>query len=99
MSEIDDIFIRKILDSRGNPTVEIDVYGEEGFGRFASPSGASTGMYEAQAIPKGGIDKAIELFEAEIIPQVVGISLLIELSFLNGRDKLGNYEVTSLLTY
>ncbi len=95
MSEIDDIFIRKILDSRGNPTVEIDVYGEEGFGRFASPSGASTGMYEAQAIPKGGIDKAIELFEAEIIPQVVGISLFDQedLDLLLGDlDGTGNFE-------
>ena len=48
MSEIIDVIAREILDSRGNPTVEVEVLTEEGFiGRAAVPSGASTGKYEA----------------------------------------------------
>jgi len=48
MSLIDGIFAREILDSRGNPTVEVDVMLESGYwGRAAVPSGASTGEYEA----------------------------------------------------
>ena len=48
MSEIADIYARQVLDSRGNPTVEVDVYLESGaFGRAAVPSGASTGKREA----------------------------------------------------
>ena len=48
MSVILDIKARQILDSRGNPTVEVDVFLEDGaFGRAAVPSGASTGAYEA----------------------------------------------------
>ena len=48
MDFISSIFAREILDSRGNPTVEVDVYLESGaFGRFAVPSGASTGEHEA----------------------------------------------------
>ena len=48
MSEIIDIRAREILDSRGNPTIEVEVLTEEGaLGRAAVPSGASTGKYEA----------------------------------------------------
>ncbi|MEM9881066.1 MAG: phosphopyruvate hydratase, partial [Pseudomonadota bacterium] len=48
MSTIHDITAREILDSRGNPTVEVDVELDDGaFGRAAVPSGASTGAYEA----------------------------------------------------
>ena len=48
MTIICEIHLRKILDSRGNPTIEADVYAETGFGRAAAPSGASTGSYEAK---------------------------------------------------
>lgn len=47
MSKIKKIIGRQILDSRGNPTIEVDVYTTNGFGRAAIPSGASTGIYEA----------------------------------------------------
>lgn len=54
MSSIIDIFAREILDSRGNPTVEVDVTLEDGsFGRAAVPSGASTGAYEAVELRDG----------------------------------------------
>ena len=57
MSIITDVYAREILDPRGNPTVEVDVYLEDGsFGRAAVPSGASTGAFEAvelrMAMPK-----------------------------------------------
>ena len=51
MSKIVDVFSRQIMDSRGNPTVEVDVYLESGaFGRAAVPSGASTGEHEAMVL-------------------------------------------------
>ena len=54
MSEIIDVIAREILDSRGNPTVEVEVLTEEGFiGRAAVPSGASTGKYEAVELRDG----------------------------------------------
>lgn len=58
MSEIIDIRAREILDSRGNPTVEVEVLTEEGFfGRAAVPSGASTGKYEAVELRDGDKDR------------------------------------------
>ena len=53
MSEIIDIIAREILDSRGNPTVEVEVLTEEGYvGRAAVPSGASTGKYEGSGVER-----------------------------------------------
>ena len=55
MTAIIDIHARQILDSRGNPTVEVDVLTENGFlGRAAVPSGASTGEHEAVELRDGG---------------------------------------------
>ena len=52
---IKDIHAREILDSRGNPTIEVEVTTEEGYiGRAAVPSGASTGIYEAVELRDGG---------------------------------------------
>jgi enolase len=54
MSSIIDVFARQILDSRGNPTIEADVFTEDGgFGRAAVPSGASTGIHEAVELRDG----------------------------------------------
>jgi enolase len=52
--EIEKIHAREILDSRGNPTIEVDVYTGCGFGRAAVPSGASTGVHEALELRDGG---------------------------------------------
>ena len=71
---IEDITLRRILDSRGNPTVEADVTTSSGFGRAAAPAGASTGMHEAQAWPEGGVAAAIELARQEVLPQLLGLS-------------------------
>lgn len=72
MTTIKDLSIRKILDSRGNPTVEVDVCTAHGFGRFSAPSGASVGTYEVMSFPKGGVDNAINFFKTTVIPKLVG---------------------------
>ncbi|HCC68432.1 MAG TPA: phosphopyruvate hydratase [Nitrospiraceae bacterium] len=81
MSEIADIFAREILDSRGNPTIEVDVILESGaYGRAAVPSGASTGKREAIELrDKGkryhgrGVQKAVRNVTEEIAPNLKGI--------------------------
>lgn len=81
MSAITDIIAREILDSRGNPTIEVEVLTEEGyFGRAAVPSGASTGKYEAVELRDGdaerylgkGVQKAVENVEEIIADHLVG---------------------------
>jgi len=81
MSIITDIFAREILDSRGNPTVEVDVYLEDGsFGRAAVPSGASTGAFEAVELRDGdksrylgkGVEKAVSNVNDLIAPELEG---------------------------
>ena len=69
MTTICEIQLRKILDSRGNPTVEADIYTETGFGRAAAPSGASTGRYEAKVLEP---DVAIEQALKNLIPSLIG---------------------------
>ncbi len=82
MTEIIDIVAREILDSRGNPTVEVDVTLEDGsFGRAAVPSGASTGAHEAVELRDGdkarysgkGVLKAVESVNGEIFDAVSGL--------------------------
>jgi enolase len=82
MTEILAIHARQILDSRGNPTVEVDVMLEDGgFGRAAVPSGASTGAYEAVEIRDGdkgvylgkGVLKAVEAVNGEIAGEIIGL--------------------------
>jgi len=70
MTTIEVIELRTILDSRGNPTVEADVYTASGFGRSAAPSGASTGSLEAKVrLPKEAVDFAIQ----NVTPALVGM--------------------------
>jgi enolase len=69
MTEIELIRMRTILDSRGNPTVEAEVWTEHGFGRAAAPSGASTGAYEARARPAR---EAVEDACSRLIPSLIG---------------------------
>ena len=68
------INIRKIIDSRGNPTVEADIVTNEGFGRAAAPAGASTGTFEAQAWPKNNVDLGINNAKENVIPSLFGIA-------------------------
>ena len=86
MSSIVDIHARQILDSRGNPTVEVDVALADGsFGRAAVPSGASTGVHEAwelrdttdKKIFEGkGVTKAVENVNEKIADEVIGMDAL-----------------------
>lgn len=82
MTAILDIHGRQILDSRGNPTVEVDILLEDGsFGRAAVPSGASTGAYEAVELRDGdknkylgkGVLKAIDAVNGEIREALIGV--------------------------
>jgi len=72
-SVIEDVRVRKILDSRGNPTVEVDIITWNGFGRAAAPSGASTGSREVVAFPEGGVDKIISEVEDLISTELIGV--------------------------
>jgi len=72
MAAIERVHIRSILDSRGNPTVEVDLFAGSARGRVAAPSGASTSTHEAQAFPNGGADEAIRIFRREIEPRLTG---------------------------
>jgi len=82
MTEIVDILAREILDSRGNPTIEVDVRLEDGaFGRAAVPSGASTGAHEAAERRDGdaaryggkGVRSAVEAVNGEILDALGGV--------------------------
>ncbi|ANF54296.1 phosphopyruvate hydratase [Brevundimonas naejangsanensis] len=82
MTDIVDIVARQILDSRGNPTVEVDVMLEDGsFGRAAVPSGASTGAHEAVELRDGdmevwggkGVEKAVDAVNGEIFDALSGM--------------------------
>jgi len=82
--EIEDVFAREILDSRGNPTIEVEVIVEGGFiGRAAVPSGASTGAFEAVELRDGdksrylgkGVTKAVDNVNDIIAPEIVGMNV------------------------
>lgn len=71
---IKDINLRKIIDSRGNSTVEADIITNDGFGRAAAPAGASTGTFEAQAWPKNDVNLGISNAKKNLIPSLIGIA-------------------------
>jgi len=85
MSMIVDVYAREVLDSRGNPTVEVEVTLESGGkGRAIVPSGASTGAYEAVELRDGdksrylgkGVIKAVENVNSIIAPEIIGLDAL-----------------------
>ena len=102
---IDHIHAREILDSRGNPTVEVDVFTESGFGRASVPSGASTGTNEALELRDRdkrylgkGVTKAVNNVNTEIRKALLGIdvrdqreidAIMIELDGTENKSKLG----------
>ena len=84
--EIVDVNAREILDSRGNPTVEVEVTLDDGVvGRAAVPSGASTGIYEACELRDGdksrylgkGVTKAVENVNTEIAECLIGMNAVV----------------------
>jgi enolase len=112
MTAIADVHARQILDSRGNPTVEVDVTLEDGsMGRAAVPSGASTGAHEAVELRDGdksrwggkGVGKAVEAVNGEIAEAIVGMdaeeqsALDAELIALDGTENKSRLGANAIL--
>jgi len=71
---IEDITARKIFNSRGEETLEVDVATTAGFGRASAPSGASRGKAEVVPYPRGGVSQAIRKVEELIAPELIGMN-------------------------
>jgi enolase len=112
MTAIVDVHARQILDSRGNPTVEVDVTLEDGsMGRAAVPSGASTGVHEAVELRDGdksrwggkGVSKAVAAVNGEIAEAVVGLeaedqaAIDAEMIALDGTESKGRLGANAIL--
>lgn len=112
MSIIKKVVAREILDSRGNPTVEVDVYTESGkMGRAAVPSGASTGAFEAVELRDKddnrylgkGVLKAVGHVNHDLAPELIGMDVFAQndidakLIALDGTSNKGNYGANALL--
>ena len=112
MTLIVDVHARQILDSRGNPTVEVDVTLEDGsMGRAAVPSGASTGAHEAVELRDGdksrwggkGVSKAVDSVNGEIAEEVIGLDAEDQAEIdgamiaLDGTDNKGRLGANAIL--
>src|SRR5687768_614840 len=112
MSYISEIFARQILDSRGNPTIEVDVITDDGaFGRAAVPSGASTGIHEAVELRDDdkkvyvgkGVLKAVENVNKTIAPELEGYDVADQTGIdqfmieLDGTENKGKLGANALL--
>ncbi len=112
MSAIVDIYAREVLDSRGNPTVEVEVWTENGvMGRALVPSGASTGKFEAVELRDGnkdrflgkGVEKAVENVNGVIAEHLIGESVFAQgdidyfMIDLDGTDNKGNLGANAIL--
>ncbi|SHH01264.1 phosphopyruvate hydratase [Tepidibacter thalassicus] len=112
MSFIQDVYAREILDSRGNPTVEVEVVLESGaMGRAAVPSGASTGAFEAVELRDGdkerflgkGVTKAVENVNTIIAPELEGMNVFDQVTIdktlieLDGTDNKGKLGANAIL--
>ena len=107
-----DVYAREILDSRGNPTVEVEVVLEDGvMGRAAVPSGASTGQYEAVELRDGeedrymgkGVLNAVENVNEVIAPEIIGYDVREQIEIdnlmreLDGTDNKGKLGANAIL--
>ncbi|RAK19993.1 enolase [Anoxybacillus vitaminiphilus] len=112
MPTIVDVYAREVLDSRGNPTVEVEVYTESGaFGRALVPSGASTGEYEAVELRDGdknrylgkGVLKAVENVNEVIAPAIIGFDVTDQVGIdktlieLDGTENKGKLGANAIL--
>jgi len=112
MSMIIDVYAREVLDSRGNPTVEVEVYTEDGgFGRALVPSGASTGEYEAVELRDGdksrylgkGVEKAVANVNDVLAEEIVGFEVTDQVSIdrrmieLDGTENKGKLGANAIL--
>ncbi|MCL7749011.1 phosphopyruvate hydratase [Halalkalibacter alkaliphilus] len=111
MTMITDVYAREVLDSRGNPTVEVEVYLESGaMGRALVPSGASTGEYEAVELRDGGerymgkgVLQAVDNVNEVIAPELIGFDALDQLGIdqlmidLDGTENKGKLGANAIL--
>ena len=106
MSQITDVYAREILDSRGNPTLEVEVFTESGaMGRAAVPSGASTGEREALELRDGdksrylgkGVQKAVDNVNSVIADEVIGMEVTDQVGIDNKMLELDGTEYKSKL--
>ena len=112
MSSIIEVYAREVLDSRGNPTVEVEVYTEDGaFGRAIVPSGASTGAHEAVELRDGdksrylgkGVSTAVNNVNELIGPEIVGFDVCDQLAIdktlidLDGTENKGKLGANAIL--
>ncbi|MBR2878020.1 MAG: phosphopyruvate hydratase [Clostridia bacterium] len=109
--EIIDVVAREILDSRGNPTVEVEVYTDDGFvGRASVPSGASTGAFEAVELRDGsdrylgrGVQDAVDNVNNIIAEEVIGMNVLDQVAIdramiaLDGTPNKGKLGANAIL--
>ncbi|HRR36780.1 MAG TPA: phosphopyruvate hydratase, partial [Clostridia bacterium] len=110
--EIEGVWAREILDSRGNPTVEVEVFVEGGYvGRAAVPSGASTGAFEAVELRDGdkkvylgkGVEKAVDNVNEIIAPELEGLNVLDQVYIdrlmmeLDGTENKGKLGANAIL--
>ncbi len=108
---ITDIYAREILDSRGNPTIEVEVLaGEKYLGRASVPSGASTGRFEALELRDGGerynglgVERAVDHVNAQIAPQLTGMNVFDQtaldlcLKRIDGTENKSNLGANAML--
>ncbi len=112
MPFITDVYAREVLDSRGNPTVEVEVYTESGaFGRALVPSGASTGEHEAVELRDGdksrylgkGVLNAVKNVNDVIAPEIVGYNVMDQVGIdhkmieLDGTENKGKLGANAIL--
>ncbi|MEM2104853.1 MAG: phosphopyruvate hydratase [Candidatus Bathyarchaeia archaeon] len=71
---IEDVIARKVFNSRGEETIEVDIITTSGFGRASAPAGKSRGKAEVAYYPPGGVDEAIRKVEELIAPEIVGLN-------------------------
>ena len=71
--KIKGIKARKVYNSRGEETVEVEVVVENGFGRAAAPAGKSKGGKEVAYYPRGGVDESIKLINGELSQKLIGL--------------------------
>jgi len=72
-SIIEDVMARKLFNSRGEETIEVDIITAAGFGRASAPAGASKGKAEVVSYPEGGVDEALKKVEELIVPELIGM--------------------------
>ncbi|MGB9740776.1 MAG: phosphopyruvate hydratase [Candidatus Bathyarchaeia archaeon] len=71
---IEDVVARKVFNSRGEETIEVDIITTSGFGRASAPAGKSRGKAEVIYYPQGGVDEAVKKVEELIAPELVGLN-------------------------